>query len=161
MPCFAKPFAFWILICLLLLLQLFKLLWMGIESSVCLDLPQNGHAQASFGVQGFQYHTKVTAVDFIDIQSSMCGSIYQISSQIAVHCCMPSFAHKQVTVQTPHPSTQSALPSHCLGGRLAPSRPSHALLHVDRRLFGSAGRRFRVSQSLEWGTAPRDGRRGQ
>ena len=90
MPCFAKPFAFWILICLLLLLQLFKLLWMGIKSSVCLDLPQNGHAQASFGVQGFQYHTKVTAVDFIDIQSSMCGSIYQISSQTAACPVLPT-----------------------------------------------------------------------
>ena len=61
MPCFAKPFVFWILICLLLLL----VLWIDIESSVCLNLPQNGHAQADFGGQGSQPHIEFSDVGLL------------------------------------------------------------------------------------------------
>ena len=61
MPCFAKPFAFWILICLLLLLQLFKLLWIDIGSSLGMNFSQTGHGQADFNGQVHQFLPRVIA----------------------------------------------------------------------------------------------------
>ena len=115
----------------------------------------------SFGVQGPQLHTKLTAVGFIEIQSSMLW--FTLPNFKPDRCTL---LHAQFCPQTSHCSDPTPLdtvspPLSLFGGRLAPPRPSHALLHVDRRLLRSAGRRFRVTQSLQGVATPRDRQRWQ
>ena len=81
MPYFAKYFVYWIIICLLLLLQLCKLLWTDIESSVGINLPQDGHVQADFGDHDHQPHTKLTAAGLLRFRVAHYDPLHKIPIQ--------------------------------------------------------------------------------